>query len=235
MAEGLSVKRRELLPGHAVQIFLEVVGKSLPVIARTDFPLHRYRLRQTDILHGASDKYPVCTADHPEPAFVEHGEASFVQLHRDPLRLAGRQHDLLEAFQLLLCPQIIGGRIFHVQLYDLRPRRAAGVGHIQRNLQLSALVGFAAQLQIIISKGRIAQPEAKGEPHRNPKAVIVPVPHKKALPVFDVVAAGGKESMAWRVLHRVRPGFRQLSAGVHPTRQQLAAGFPHGLAAEVHL
>ena len=41
--------------------------------------------------------------------------------------------------------------------------------------------------------------------------------------------------MAWRVLHRVRPGFRQLSAGVHPPRQQLAAGFPHGLAAEVHL
>ena len=205
MAEGLPVKRRELLPGHAVQIFLEVVGKSLPVIARTGFALHRYRLRQTDILHRASDKHPVCTADHPEPAFVEHGEASFVQLHRDALRLAGRQHDLLEALQLLLRPQVIGGRIFHVQLHGLRPRRAAGVGHVQRNLQLSALVGFAAQFRIAVSKGRIAQPKAEGEPHRNPKAVIVPVPHENTLPVFNVVAAGGKKSMAWRVLHRVRP------------------------------
>ena len=77
-----------------------------------------------------------------------------------------------------------GLRRSDVQLHHLGSGHAACVGDVGGD-------GAPADLQIGVGKGRVAEPVAKGEPHRNPRLVIVAVAHVDAFFIMGGFPAEG--------------------------------------------
>lgn len=193
MAERPPIEFRKLRLGYAVQILLKILGKALPVILRVRRSHHIQNLRKPDVLRRSSRKHPVVPTGHPELLPVINGETPLVQFQRDVSGFARGQSDLLESLQLLFGPQVVRRGIFHIQLYNFGTGCITGVGDIQRDAQFPACICLAAQFQIGVSKGRIAQTVSKGKADRNTEAVIIPVSDIDTLPVFHVIAAGSKK------------------------------------------
>ena len=235
MAERPSIEFRKLRLGYAVQILLKILGKALPVILRVRRSHHIQNLRKPDVLRRSSRKHPVVPTGHPELLPVINGETPLVQFQRDVSGFARGQSDLLESLQLLFGPQVVRRGIFHIQLYNFGTGCITGVGDIQRDAQFPTCICLAAQFQIGVSKGRIAQTVSKGKADRNTEAVIIPVSDIDTLPVFHVIAAGSKEIGAGGVFYRVGPGLCQLPTGIYLPCQQVRAGLANGFPAEVHL
>ena len=148
---------------------------------------------------------------------------------------AGLQPHLAKGTQLLLRAQGAPGRILYIQLHHLRTGAGAGVGDGAGHRQIAASVHAAADFWIVICKGGVRQPMAKGKAHRHVEFVIVPIAYIQALSVGHPVAAGGELAVAGRVFHGVGEALGQLAAGAALPSEQMGAGLCGALACQIQV
>ena len=126
--------------------------------------------------------------------------------------------------------------VLYVKLYYFPAKPAAGVGHIYRHLQAVLCRQLAlSDPQPTVAECGVRQAVAKGVTHIQFLLIVISVTYKYTLLIMHCFAIARVEQISGGVLQTQGVGFRQFTAGVHLTVQQMHGSRAYPLATRVHL